>query len=112
MQLAHKIPLHVSTASAFNACLHALLVVLYVQSISVKHAAVNSQACSNPMYFVWCGRPADLGIDVVCESATKYLNGHSDVTAGVVAGSAEFIKRVQHLHLPLEMLHAKDARPV
>ena len=46
------------------------------------------------MYFVWCGRPADLGIDVVCESATKYLNGHSDITAGVVAGSAEFIKRV------------------
>lgn len=39
-------------------------------------------------------RPADLGIDVVCESATKYLNGHSDITAGVVAGSAEFIKRL------------------
>ncbi|KAL0017849.1 hypothetical protein WJX77_001581 [Trebouxia sp. C0004] len=39
-------------------------------------------------------RPADLGIDVVCESATKYLNGHSDISAGVVAGSADFIKRL------------------
>lgn len=39
-------------------------------------------------------RPADLGIDVVCESATKYLNGHADVIAGVVAGSAEFMQRV------------------
>ena len=39
-------------------------------------------------------RPADVGIDVVCESATKYLNGHSDISAGVVAGSADFIKRV------------------
>ncbi|DBA72263.1 TPA: hypothetical protein ACH3X2_010649 [Trebouxia sp. C0005] len=39
-------------------------------------------------------RPADVGIDVVCESATKYLNGHSDISAGVVAGSADFIKRL------------------
>lgn len=47
--------------------------------------------------YIWAlqCRPADLGIDVVCESATKYLNGHSDISAGVVAGSAEFIKRVQ-----------------
>jgi len=31
------------------------------------------------------------GVDVVIESATKYLGGHSDVIAGVVAGSEEFI---------------------
>jgi cystathionine beta-lyase/cystathionine gamma-synthase len=39
-------------------------------------------------------RPADLGIDVVWHSATKYLNGHSDVSAGVVAGPAEILDRV------------------
>lgn len=39
-------------------------------------------------------RPAELGIDVVVESATKYLNGHADVIAGVVAGSAEFMQKV------------------
>lgn len=33
-------------------------------------------------------RPLELGADIVCESATKYLNGHHDVTAGVLAGSA------------------------
>ena len=32
-------------------------------------------------------RPLDFGIDVVVHSATKYLGGHSDITAGIVAGS-------------------------
>jgi cystathionine beta-lyase/cystathionine gamma-synthase len=38
-------------------------------------------------------RPLAMGIDVVMHSATKYLNGHSDVTAGVLAGSKELIGR-------------------
>ncbi len=37
--------------------------------------------------------PFSLGADVVVESATKYLGGHTDVMAGVVEGSAEFISR-------------------
>jgi methionine-gamma-lyase len=40
-------------------------------------------------------RPLELGADVVCESATKYLNGHHDVTAGVVAGSRELVERAR-----------------
>lgn len=31
-------------------------------------------------------RPLDLGVDLVMHSVTKYLNGHSDVTAGALAG--------------------------
>lgn len=38
--------------------------------------------------------PTEFGIDVVVHSATKYLGGHSDLTAGVVCGSKEFIERV------------------
>lgn len=34
-------------------------------------------------------RPAALGADVVIQSLTKYINGHGDVMAGSVAGSAE-----------------------
>ena len=34
-------------------------------------------------------RPIAHGYDLVLHSATKYLNGHSDLVAGVVAGSAE-----------------------
>jgi methionine-gamma-lyase len=36
-------------------------------------------------------RPLEHGADLVMESATKYLNGHHDVTAGVLAGSAELV---------------------
>jgi cystathionine beta-lyase/cystathionine gamma-synthase len=32
-------------------------------------------------------RPLALGVDLVMQSATKYLNGHSDVTGGVLAGA-------------------------
>jgi methionine-gamma-lyase len=38
-------------------------------------------------------RPLALGIDVCVHSATKYLGGHSDITAGVVVGSREFVER-------------------
>ncbi|KOV56847.1 trans-sulfuration enzyme family protein [Streptomyces sp. MMG1121] len=39
-------------------------------------------------------RPADFGIDVVWHSATKYLNGHTDVSAGVLAGPAKILDRI------------------
>lgn len=38
--------------------------------------------------------PAALGADLVVHSATKYLNGHSDVVAGVVCGSHERIMKM------------------
>jgi methionine-gamma-lyase len=36
-------------------------------------------------------RPLEHGADLVCESGTKYLNGHHDVTAGVLAGSTALV---------------------
>ncbi|HEY3808936.1 MAG TPA: PLP-dependent transferase [Steroidobacteraceae bacterium] len=41
-------------------------------------------------------RAIDLGFDLVVHSATKYLNGHSDIIGGVVAGSSELIGRITH----------------
>lgn len=40
-------------------------------------------------------RPLTLGADLVMHSATKYLNGHSDVTAGALVGSQAIIDRLQ-----------------
>lgn len=40
-------------------------------------------------------RPIELGADVVLHSVTKYLNGHGDVIAGIVAGKKEFIDQVR-----------------
>ncbi len=42
-------------------------------------------------------RPLTAGADVVLHSASKYLSGHSDVVAGVAAGSAAAIARVNDL---------------
>ncbi|MFP4456625.1 MAG: trans-sulfuration enzyme family protein [Clostridia bacterium] len=39
-------------------------------------------------------KPLSYGADVVVHSLTKYINGHSDVTAGVVLGSKEFCETV------------------
>ena len=39
-------------------------------------------------------QPIALGIDLVMHSATKYLNGHSDVTAGALIGSRSLIDRL------------------
>jgi cystathionine beta-lyase/cystathionine gamma-synthase len=42
-------------------------------------------------------RPLEHGADIVISSATKYLNGHSDVIAGAVAGSSSIIEEVTRL---------------
>jgi methionine-gamma-lyase len=44
-------------------------------------------------------RPLQYGIDVVVHSATKYLGGHSDVTAGVIIGSPAFIELAWRFHI-------------
>lgn len=40
-------------------------------------------------------QPLDLGVDLAMQSATKYLNGHSDVTAGVVTGPAALVDLIE-----------------
>ena len=41
--------------------------------------------------------PFRFGVDVVVESATKYLGGHSDIVAGAVSGPSDYIGRVKGL---------------
>jgi cystathionine gamma-lyase len=46
----------------------------------------------------WVQRPIELGADIVMHSATKYLNGHSDMVGGVaVAASEELAERIGFL---------------
>jgi cystathionine beta-lyase/cystathionine gamma-synthase len=44
-------------------------------------------------------RPLELGADLVVESATKFLGGHNDLMAGVVAGDRERISRVRRIQI-------------
>ena len=39
-------------------------------------------------------RPIQLGIDLVMQTATKYIGGHSDTVGGVLSGSAAMIKKI------------------
>jgi cystathionine beta-lyase/cystathionine gamma-synthase len=41
-------------------------------------------------------RPVTLGATAVVESATKFLGGHGDVVAGVLAGGRDLVERVRH----------------
>jgi methionine-gamma-lyase len=40
-------------------------------------------------------QPAQFGIDIIVHSATKYLNGHGDVVAGVIVSNAERINTIK-----------------
>ncbi len=41
-------------------------------------------------------RPCELGVDAVIHSATKYLGGHSDLTAGLLVGRSEVVEAARH----------------
>ena len=45
-------------------------------------------------------RPCELGYDLSLQSATKYLNGHSDIVGGTIAGSGAQVEAIKH-HLDL-----------
>ncbi|MFZ1887130.1 MAG: aminotransferase class I/II-fold pyridoxal phosphate-dependent enzyme [Candidatus Binataceae bacterium] len=47
---------------------------------------------ASPMNF----RPAETGFDLSLHSATKYLNGHTDIVAGAVIGRAELVDEIKH----------------
>jgi cystathionine beta-lyase/cystathionine gamma-synthase len=40
-------------------------------------------------------QPLAMGVDLVMHSVTKYLNGHSDVTAGAIAGPAALVQKIE-----------------
>jgi len=39
-------------------------------------------------------QPINFGIDLVLQSGTKYIGGHSDTVAGILSGSSEMIKKI------------------
>ena len=87
--------------------------VLYAETIAnpttylADHAALAELAHRHGATYVvdntfaspYVCRPLELGADLVAESATKFLGGHSDVIAGVVAGSSERIADVERVQV-------------
>ena len=55
--------------------------------------------CDNTFATPWIQKPLEMGIDLVMHSATKYLNGHSDMVGGLLVsgGDAEIKDRLTFL---------------
>ncbi len=50
--------------------------------------------CDNSYCTPLYQKPVELGIDLVLQSATKYIGGHSDTVAGVLSGSRKMIEKI------------------
>jgi cystathionine beta-lyase/cystathionine gamma-synthase len=61
----------------------------------LAHGAGARLVVDNTFATPFAVRPAELGADVVVESATKFLSGHSDLIAGAVLSDVDTIREVQ-----------------
>ncbi len=67
-----------------------------VADIARRHGILT--VADNTFATPWAQRPIEYGIDLVLHSATKYLNGHSDIIGGIaVTGNAELTERLRFL---------------
>jgi len=67
-------------------------------AIAKRHGVLT--VADNTFASPWIQRPLELGFDLVMHSATKYLNGHSDMVGGVVVvgDNADLAERLAYLH--------------
>ena len=67
-------------------------------ALAKRHGALSviDNSWASPVF----QRPLGLGVDLVLHSASKYLSGHSDVVAGVVAGPKQLVDRIRGESLP------------
>jgi cystathionine gamma-lyase len=68
-----------------------------ISALAKKHGLIT--VADNTFASPYVQRPLELGFDIVMHSATKYLNGHSDVVAGVavVGENAELAAQMKFL---------------
>src|SRR5438874_24914 len=76
----------------------------------IAHAAGALAITDNTFASPYNQRPLELGYDLVVHSATKYLNGHADVTAGAIMGARQLIDNAwEYLRVHGPVLHPFDA---
>ena len=72
----------------------------------LAHAAGALAITDNTFASCYNQHPLELGYDLVVHSATKYLNGHADVTAGVMLGAKRLMDPLwEYLRIHGPMLH-------
>ncbi|MCI0424884.1 MAG: aminotransferase class I/II-fold pyridoxal phosphate-dependent enzyme [Actinobacteria bacterium] len=70
-----------------------------LSALATEHGAVT--VVDNTFLSPVWQKPVRHGADLIVHSATKYLGGHSDLTAGVVCGRADLIERLRHTRYEL-----------
>jgi cystathionine beta-lyase/cystathionine gamma-synthase len=63
-----------------------------IASLAKQHNIIT--ICDNSYCTPLYQKPIEMGIDLVLQSATKYIGGHSDVVAGVLTGTRTMIERI------------------
>src|SRR5207253_7954918 len=74
-----------------------------VARIAREHDLIS--VADNTFASPWIQRPLELGFDIIVHSATKYLNGHSDIVGGVVVIGGE----ARHLPLSERLAYLQNA---
>jgi len=70
-----------------------LVDIAAVSKIAKQHGALT--IVDNTYSTPYLTRPIEIGADIVVHSATKYLGGHGDLIAGLVAGPAELLLQIR-----------------
>ena len=74
-----------------------LLKIMNIEAVAKIAKSENIiTAIDNTFAMPFNQRPVELGIDLIVHSATKYLGGHSDLTAGIIVGKQEFTDRARN----------------
>jgi methionine-gamma-lyase len=68
-----------------------------VLAAAAKTGAIT--VCDNTFLTPYLFQPLKHGVDLVIHSATKYLSGHGDIIAGVVAGNSRLLQSVRNIAL-------------
>ncbi|HJZ49411.1 MAG TPA: aminotransferase class I/II-fold pyridoxal phosphate-dependent enzyme [Roseiflexaceae bacterium] len=77
---------------------------------AIARAAGALAIADNTFASAYNQRPLDLGYDLVVHSATKYLNGHADVTAGAIVGTRALIEAAwEYARIHGPVLHPFEA---
>jgi methionine-gamma-lyase len=65
----------------------------------IAHAHGASYVADNTFVSTYVCRPLEHGADLVVESATKFLGGHSDLIGGVIAGRQDLVEAVAEIQV-------------
>ena len=73
-----------------------VLIADIARVVAIARSAGITTIADNTFATPFNQRPLELGVDAVIHSATKYLGGHSDLTAGIIVGSTALIDKARH----------------